>query len=99
MSDYGAEVNCKPPDYEQDPDSTLDYPFNWASDLNGDTIDTSTFILPDGGTEASSSNTDTTATIFLSGVMCGVVHRVTNRIVTVGGRTMDKTIRVIGRER
>jgi hypothetical protein len=56
------------------------------------------FLLPDGLTEVSSSNTTTTATIFVSGAECGRTYRITCRYTTAGGRTRDKTIRVIGRE-
>lgn len=95
MSDYGSCFDpCSPPDFEKDPDATEDYEFLWGPDLNGDTIATSTFLLPDGMTQASSSNTDTTATIFVSGGSRGVTYRVTNRITTAGGRTRDKTIRI-----
>lgn len=96
--DYGSYVNgsCAP-DFELDPDATEDFQFNFAGELDGDTIATVDFLLPDGLTEESSSNTDTTATIFVSGAACGVVYRITCRYTTAGGRTRDKTIRVIGR--
>lgn len=86
------------PDMEVDPDGITDVPFNWAPRLEGETILTSTFLLPDGLTEESSSNTDTTATIFVSGAVCGTLYRITNRITDTGGRSWDKTYRVIGRE-
>jgi hypothetical protein len=97
--DYGSySGSCGAPDYEIDPDGTEDYPFNLAADLDGDTISTVDFLLPDGLTEVSSSNTTTTATIFVSGAECGRTYRITCRYTTAGGRTRDKTIRVIGRE-
>lgn len=96
--DYGSvDTTCKPPDFEIDPDSTDDFEFNLAPELDGDTISSVDFLLPDGLTEVSSSNTTTTATIFVSGAQCGLVYRITCRYVTAGGRTRDKTIRVIGR--
>lgn len=98
MSDYGAEANCYSPDYEKDPNETIDYVFNWKAELYGDTIFTSQFLLPDGLTEVSSSNTTTTATIFVSGGAEGQTYRITNRIVTIGGRTRDRTINVLVRE-
>lgn len=97
-TDYGAvNGSCPPPNFEIDPDSTEDFEFALAGDLDGDTIDTVEFVLPDGLTEVSSSNTDTTATIFVSGAECGITYRITCRYTTAGGRTRDKTIRVIGR--
>jgi len=97
-TDYDEHFGpCPAPDFEIDPDATVDYVFALAADLDGDTISTVTFLLPDGLTEVSSSNTDTTATIFVSGAArCGY-YRITCRYTTVGGRTQDKTIRVVGR--
>lgn len=98
MSDYGDSTGfCAAPDFEIDPDDTCDYVFQLAADLNGDTIDTVTFLLPDGLTEVSTSNTDTTATIFVSDAACGRTYRITCRVDTVGGRRFDKTIRVVAR--
>lgn len=99
MSDYGAEPNCLAPDYVKDPDETIDFPFNWKPELYGDTIFTSTFLLPDGLTQVSTSNTTNTATIFVSGGSTGQTYRITNRIVTIGGRTFDRTINVLVQER
>lgn len=97
-TDYDAAVAaCPPPDFEIDPDNTEDFVFPLATDLDGDTIASVEFVLPDGLTEVSSSNTDTTATIFVSGAECGITYRITCRYTTAGGRTRDKTIRVIGR--
>jgi hypothetical protein len=95
--DYGEPALSVAVDYNQDPDSILDYEFAWAAKLNGDTIATSAFIFEDGLAEASSSNTDTTTTVFINaaGGGLGGIYRVTNRITTAGGRTMDKTIRIL----
>jgi hypothetical protein len=98
MSDYDAEPNCYSPDYVKDPDETIDYVFNWKPELYGDTIFTSEFLLPDGLEEESSSNTTSSATIFVSGGDSGNTYRITNRIVTIGGRTRDRTINVTIRE-
>lgn len=98
MSDYGDTDSCGTPDFEIDPDATEDFGFNLAPELDGDTIDTVSFLLPDGLTEVSSSNDTTSATIFVSGAQCGRIYRITCRYTTAGGRTRDKTIRVIGRE-
>ncbi len=98
-NDYGLCEVAHQPDYIKDEDETIDYVFNWKPELNGDLIFTSTFVLPDGLSEVSSSNTSTTATIFLSGGSQGSTYRVTNRIVTIGGRTRDHTIYVLVQER
>jgi hypothetical protein len=98
--DYGdvVSVDCSP-DFIKDPDSTEDFAFNWVIDLDGDTITSSVFTLPDGMTEVSTANDDTTTQIFVSGGSAGRTYRITNRIVTSGGRTLDKTIRIYVRER
>lgn len=98
MSDYGSEMPCGSPDEELDPDSTEDFVFDLAAELEGDTISSVVFLLPDGLTEVSSSNSDSTATIFVTNAECGVIYRITCRYTTAGGRTRDRTIRVIGRE-
>jgi hypothetical protein len=94
MSDYcnGSGQSSVDIFAEKDPDATTDFQFNWSSWLDGDEIDSTDFLLPDGLTEVSSSNTTTTATVFVSGGRRGGVYRITNRISTVGGRTQDKTI-------
>lgn len=95
MTDYEEPADPSVPiDFEKDPDSALDYEFLWGGKLNGDTISTSVILLPDGLTEVSSSNTDTTVQVFVSGGDCGAIYRMTNRITTVGGRSMDKTVRI-----
>jgi len=100
MTDYCSTlVQQHQPSFEKDPDETLDFPFNWKPELNGDTIFTSTFLLPDGLTQVSSANTSDTATIFVSGGSSDVIYRITNRITTVGGRTRDRTIRVLVTDR
>lgn len=95
--DYGDYAGGFSPDVVKDPDSTEDYQFNWAPKLDGDTIIASTFLLPDGLTSVSTSNTTTTATIFVSGGSQGRVYRITNRVTTAGGRTWDRTMRVLVR--
>ena len=82
MSDYWPS---------KDPDEKLDYLIDWAPRLNGDTISTSTVSAP-GLTLHSTAATQSAVTIWLSGGTAGTRHLVHNRIVTSGGRTMDKTV-------
>lgn len=97
--DYGySQSNC-PVDFTKDPDATLDIPFHWAKELDGDTIDTSTVILPDGLTSVSDTDNGSTRTIRISGGNSCSSYRVTNRIVTGDSRTFDKTYRVAVKER
>lgn len=77
----------------KDPDAVLDFGWSWAAWLaTGDQIVTSTWIVPEGITKDSESNTTTTAIVWLSGGTAGQQYRVTNRITTSQGRTDDRSI-------
>lgn len=83
----------------KDPDEVLDYSINWAGEDNDgpaadDVIVTSTWDVPDGLTQDSEENTDTTTTIWLSGGTAGETYEVVNEIVTTGGRTWNQTVRL-----
>lgn len=83
----------------KDPSSVLDYQLDWSAWLAGnDTISTSTWSAS-GITIDSDANTSTSATVWLSGGVAGNKYRVTNRIVTAGGRTAERTIEVTCAER
>ena len=60
----------------------LDYLINWTDRLNGDTITGSTWALPAGITQVSTSFTTTTATIMLSGGTVGQRYACVNTITT-----------------
>lgn len=84
----------------KDPDAVLDYGFDWSNWLGSDTILTSTwFITPTTLIEDASGSTTTTTTIWLSSGAVDVVYIVTNRIVTAGGRTEDRSFQLIVNER
>ena len=85
----------------KDPDAVLDFTVSWAEWLAEaeDTITSSTWTAEAGITIDSDSNTTTTATVWLSGGTATERYRVTNEIVTVGGRTDNRTITVKVRER
>ena len=85
--------------FKKDPDSVLDYVFNWADWLDTDEISSSSTTVATGLTKDSESNTTTTATVWLSGGTSGTEYAVTNRIVTTGGRTVDRTIIISVQER
>lgn len=79
----------------KDPDANLDYVWNWAAWLaDAETIDTVTWIVPDGITEGDTTKTDTTATIWLSGGTLGQSYEITCRITTNQGRIDDRTRRI-----
>lgn len=80
--------------FTKDPNAVLDYSFNWATWLVSDTISTSTWTADTGITINSTTNTTTLATVWLSGGAAGTTYIVTNRIVTNGGRTEDRSLTI-----
>lgn len=79
----------------KDPNAVLDYTIDWSTWLGSDTISSSDWVVDSGITENSASNTTTAATIWLSGGTAGTAYAVTNRIVTAGGRTEDRTLTIV----
>lgn len=78
----------------KDPNEILDYQVNWAARLGTDTIATSTFILVDGHVVIdSNTHTSQVATVWVSGGTLGEICVLTNRITTVGLRTLDQSIK------
>lgn len=90
----------------KDPSAVLDYRFDWAALTNGtgesdwlasgETISTSTVTAASGLTVDSSSivSSSTAVIAWLSGGTAGQSYTVTNRVVTSGGRTDERTITV-----
>lgn len=86
------------PIFIKDPNAIKDYSIDWDTlYLKGlDTIATSTWTVPTGITQVgSATNSTTVTTIWLSGGTAGQQYEVTNRIVTVGGRTDERTLTLI----
>lgn len=75
----------------KDPSDILDYQIDWSAALGSDTIATSAWTAPTGYTVDSHSNTPTTTTVWLSGGPLGV-NKITNRITTTGGRTIERSV-------
>lgn len=78
----------------KDPASVLDYKIDWANYLIApEKITTSTWtITPAGLTQDSDSNSDTDATVNVSGGTLRQVYRLTNKIVTDSNRTVERSI-------
>lgn len=84
----------------RDPDSVLDYVADWSAWLEaGETIVTSSWIVPTGIVMGPDTHDGTTATIWLSGGTNGTDYRITNRVVTTAGRTDDRSITIKVRQR
>ena len=82
--------------FTKDPDAVLDYAVDWTAWLAGDQISSSEWVLEDGAPieQVTDTFTPTKATVWLRGGNAGTTYIVTNRIVTVGGRTDDRTISI-----
>jgi hypothetical protein len=83
--------------FYKDPDAVLEYVWDWTPWLTAesDTIASSTFTVGTGLTKNTDTHTATTATVWLAGGIAGTSVIVTNRIVTAGGRTDDRSATVI----
>ena len=85
----------------KDPDEVKDYSVNWSRMLAqyDDTILSSEWIVPDGIDADRDTSDDTSTIIWLSGGTLGADYDLTNRIVTIGGRTLDQSITIRVRAR
>jgi hypothetical protein len=85
----------------KDPDAVVDYEATWTPWLaeDSDTIVTATWIVPTGLTVTDESHTDTTATVWLSGGTVGQSYVVTSRVTTAQGRTDDRSMLIVVRDR
>lgn len=89
-----------PKRFSKDPGAVLDYMWDWSDWLaTGDTIDSALITAATGITLDSSTNTTTTATAWLSGGTAGQAYDVACKVVTVDGRTDERTIRIVVEER
>ena len=96
-SDYGYCPPHKLADLEKDPDSAQTIEVNWARELDGETISTSSWE-GDGLTLASQSTSGSTATALASGGVHGSRYEVKNTVTTSGGQTFAKRLVVSVRE-
>lgn len=78
--------------FSKDPQATLDYRVNWAPWLGTDTISAVTWTVPSGITQTATSNTTTTATVWLAGGEAGTDYTVTCRVTTTAGRVDERSI-------
>jgi hypothetical protein len=86
--------NPAKPTILKDPDAVLDYTFDWTLYLDDivDTLSSRTIVVPSGITKVSDSIVGKTVVVWLSGGTVGTTYRIVCRIVTVGGRTDDRSI-------
>ena len=80
--------------FTKDPDAVLDYSVDWTLWLAGDEIPPASGCWRRAPREGRRQRPPTKTTVWLRGGQAGTTYPVTNRIVTVGGRTDDRTISV-----
>ena len=86
--------------FMKDPDSVLDYTFDWNEWLeSGESISNHVITVDDGITKDSSSNSSTIVTVWLSGGTAGTNYNIACKIVTGAGRTVERSITIRCRER
>lgn len=79
---------------QKDPQSVLDYRFDWKEWLGTDTI--SSYTVTSSSADFvidQSSNSPTAVTVWLKGGVVGQIYEITCRIVTAANRTDDRTAR------
>lgn len=100
------------PTWIKDPAARLDYVRDWGSDdlaeakrwlADDDTIATSTWVITAGPDDAlvldDDSHDDKTATVWIEGGTLGGRYTLTNGITTAGGRTDERDVYVVIRNR
>jgi hypothetical protein len=75
--------------------AVLDYSVNWEQWLNGDTISSSSWSCPGLTITAQTVNAEATrTTVVVSGGDVGRKYTLTNRILTAGGLTDERSIHI-----
>ena len=86
--------------YTKDPDSVLDYAFDWNTWLGASETISSHVVTADSGlTKDSDSESGGIVTAWLSGGTAGTSYNVACKIVTSDSRTEERSITVLGQER
>ena len=76
---------------EKSPREDYEYTFRWKGRLDkiSDTISSYTNTVDSGITIGTQSNDTNSVTVWLSGGTDGCTYKITNQIVTTGGRTLE----------
>ena len=87
---------------DKDPADVLDYGLDWSDQLAlvapADTISSATWTVPAGLTAGAQFVVGGVATTWLSGGAAGTDYTLTCRIVTAGGRTLERSVKLLVRE-
>lgn len=86
--------------FTKDPNATLPYSIDWGANwLGSDTIADSSWTVPAGLTQVSSSFTTKIATVVISGGTIGQSYDLVNRITTALGYIDERTLTIQVAER
>ncbi len=94
-NDYGLAARRPAPDLTKTPDEAVRVDFPWAARLNGETVSSVSYELPDGLSNDAESGTTSLRSVLVSGGNDGSLYRVIATCVTSGGRTLQQTKRVL----
>ena len=94
MSDYGLLPETGPLNYEKTPDESITILFHWASRLDGETISSATYELPDGLTNEADSESGTIAQVRVTGGTDGLTYRVISKVTSSGSNDYEWVKRV-----
>ena len=85
--------------YVKTPTEVLDYGWDWSRWLDGDQIQSASWVIPTGLNLVSQSNDTASTTVWLSGGDLSTTYTITNRIITAAGRTAERVfdLRIIDR--
>jgi hypothetical protein len=83
--------------FSKDPDATLDFSINWASELVGDDVLVAVSFVTDPGINIVSSNIyeDVYATVWLSSGIAGTTYQVDCHVTTQEGRQDDRRFYIV----
>lgn len=78
----------------KDPSEVLDYSIDWSNRLTSDRIVSSAFTVAPGANVSIVANSfsNTITTVWLASGTAGRVARVTNHVVTFGGREFEESV-------
>ena len=87
---------------DKDPADVLDYGMDWSDQLAltspADAISSAIWTVPAGLAAGAQFVVGGVATSFLSGGTAGTDYTITCRIVTAGGRTLERSVKLLVKE-
>ena len=93
-TDYGLPLDYGRPQYQKTPDEAIRVAFNWAAKLDGETISSATYEIPDGLTNEAEAGSGSERTVRVSGGEDGRIYRVIGKVTTSGTRDLEWVKRV-----